>query len=182
MKKITLRMKTTSRKDKKNYITSDYGMADYYNFYSKKYKKDTEINNISAIKYNQIIGDFNKKIAEDIIEKTKDLELPFQLGTIGVRKYKPKVQLQTDNTLINYMPVNPLATAKLWDENPEAKEKKVYIRYTNKHSSGFVFKLKYFKQKAKYKNKKIYFIKMKRTVTRPLAKNIKQGIVDAFLI
>lgn len=169
----------TSRGGIENKIKIHYGTADYYKFYKEKYsKKYTEV---SRKQYNDIISDANQLIADMITQEGIDFKIPFQLGVLGVRKYKPKVSLSEDGHLINKLPVNPIETRKLWDTNPEAEAKKIYIRYVNKHTNGYVFTLYYFKNKAMYKNKKAYVLIGKRSLKRALAKSIKDKLIDAFI-
>jgi hypothetical protein len=75
-----------------------------------------------------------------------------------------------------------METRKLWDTNAEAKEKKVYVRFTNRHSDGFVFSLFFFKRTAKFKNKKAYSISYKRSLKRTFSTNIQNKVIDAFII
>lgn len=173
-------MISQSRKGIENKITIHYGMTDYYKFYIDRYSK--KFGDIPAQSYNTIVTEFNLMLAEMIVTEGLDFTIPFQLGIIGVRKYKPTVKLSESGSLINKLPVNPLETAKLWDSNPEAREKRIYIRYTNKHSDGYVFSLYYFKNKAKFKNKEGYSMIHKRGLKRKLSKNIKEKVIDAFLI
>lgn len=173
-------MKSQSRKGIENKISIDYGLTDYYKFYMSKHAP--KFGHITSQDYNTIISEFNLMLVEMIVTEGLDFIIPHQLGIIGVRKYKPVVKLSEHGNLINKLPVNPIETARLWDENPEAKEKKIYIRYTNKHSDGYVFSLYYFRTKAKFKNKDAYYMVYKRSLKRKLAKNIKEKVIDAFLI
>lgn len=166
-----------SRKGKKNKITIDYGIADYYKYYKKKYKSE-----ISSAKYNTIVSEFNQAIANLITDEQFEFNIPFNLGILCVRKTKPKLQVNENGTVINKLPINPVETAKLWASNPEAKERKIYVRYTNKHSNGYMFSLYFVKGKARFKNKQAYTLTCKRSLKRRLSQNIKEGTVDAYLI
>lgn len=165
-----------------NKIPLHYGMEDYYKFYVDKYVKQKGHSELTGLKYSQIVSDANSMIMDSIIEKGQDFVIPHQLGILGIRKYKPKLQITENGKVINKLPINPMETAKLWDSNPEAKEKKIYVRYTNKHTDGYVFSLYYFKNKAKFKNKKAYTITCKRGIKRQFAKNIKDKVIDAFIM
>lgn len=167
----------TSRKGKGNKIQLDYGMSDYYKFYIGKYNTD-----ITSKEYNSIVSDFNKEIASYITDDVMDFTIPFQLGVLGIRKYKPKFSIEPDGKITNKLPVNPIETAKLWEKDPAAKAKKTLVRYTNKHSNGYVFSLYYFKTKAKFKNKQVYGLIPKRSLKRRVARNVKENLIDAFLL
>lgn len=177
-----------SRKGIKNKVKVHYGMNDYYKHYISSYRsKDISDENnpyyISSQQYNKIITEFNSNIINLILEDQYDFKIPYQLGMIGIRKFKPILKLDEKGNLINKLPVNPRATRELWDSDPESKKKKVFVRYTNKHSDGYVFTIRYYKNKhAKYKNKTIYKFDMVRNVTNELAKRIKRGSIDAYLL
>jgi hypothetical protein len=166
-----------SRKGIKNKINIDFGISDYFKFYKKKYKSA-----ISSQKYNKIISEYNTLVSELITDEQFEFNIPFQLGTLCVRKIKPKLYLGENGTVINKLPINPIETFKLWESNPEAKARKIYVRYMNKHSNGYMFSLYYVKGKAKFKNKQAYTISCKRSMKRRLSKNIKEGSIDAYLI
>lgn len=175
-------MYSTSRKNKPNKLKIDFGITDYYKFYKNKYIKKDEVYNLTSVEYNEIISDYNLEIKDLILNYNYDFKLPFQLGIIGIRKYKPTFKVENGKILTNNFPVNPRATRELWDSNPEAKNKKILVRYTNKHSDGYVFTLKYFKSNAKYKNKSIYRITFKREFQRELSVRAKEGSIDAFIL
>lgn len=167
-----------------NKILTHYGNPDYYKFYKSKYiKSGNELFIISNSLYNQILSEFNQIIVETILDKGMEFKLPYNLGNIGIRKYKPVFRLDKNGNIIkNGLPINPIETKKLWDANPEAKEKRMFIRYTNKHSDGFVFKISYFKKKARFKNKSVYNFSFKRSFKRMLSFRVKEKSIDAFLI
>lgn len=179
-------MYDTSRKNKPNKLKIDFGIPDYFKFYKNKYIKNNidSLNdyNISSVEYNEIISDYNQEIKYLILNHNYDFKLPFQLGVIGIRKYKPTIKVENGKIITNNLPVNPRATRQLWDSNPEAKAKGITIRYTNKHTDGYVFTLKYFKSNAKYKNKSIYRITFKREFQREVSVRAKEGSLDAFIL
>ena len=177
-----------SRKGKPNKIKVHYGIRDYYNHYISNFKTkqiDDDKNPylISHILYSKIVSDFNSQIKDLIAEERYEFKIPNDLGMIAVRKFKPKVGLDKDGNLINKLPVNPRATRELWDSNPEAKKNKVFIRYTNKHSEGFVFTIHYYKKfKAKFKNKSLYKFEFVRGFKNKVSELAQKGLIDAYLL
>lgn len=167
-----------------NKILTHYGNADYYKFYKSRYiKSGDELFMVSNSTYNQILSEFNQIIVEAILDKGLEFKLPHNLGSIAIRKYKPVIRLDKNGNIEkNCLPINPIETKKLWEANPEAKEKKMVVRFTNKHSDGFVFKIAYFKKKAKFKNKSVYHFSFKRSFKRMLSFRVKEKSIDAFLI
>lgn len=156
---------TNKRSSKK--IPAHYGMADYYKFFCKEYPHIK----ISKSKFNNIISDYNSYLGDSIINDL-EIQLPFRLGKLEMIKQKREVFLDDNGKVINTNPPDWKATNHLWKNNKEAKEKKILIRHTNKHTGGYVFSIYYNKSKAVYKNKKIYFFKPIRKISRSINKRI----------
>lgn len=159
-------------------IKRDYGITDYFKFYSK-------INpNISRKKYNDIITDFNKGIVNLIIEEHLQYYIPHLGFEIMIKKDKRKPRI-VNGKLINNVPIDWKATNILWNKDAEAKEKKLLVRYNNSHTSGYVFRIYCKKFKSKVKNKNLYKFKPNRQFQRDLSKRIKdpnKDNFDAFLL
>lgn len=163
-----------SRKGKKNKIKHGYGIGDYYNFYKENYD-----NPVDKKLYRKIIKDYHQQLYTEIIEHAYDFKLPFRLGVLCLRKYKPKLELRSDNKLINNNPPDFKKTKELWERDPEAKKNRVIVRHLNRHSNGFVFTFKYFKQTANYKNQTVFQFEPVRKVKQYINKCIKNFKIDA---
>lgn len=174
-------MYSISRKGKPNNLRIDYGMSDYYKFYKSKYMDNEEFN-ISSKEYNEIVSDYNLGIKDLILNDNFDFKIPFNMGILGLRKYKPNIKIKDNKIVTNNLPINPRETRKLWDSNPEAKSKKIYIRYTNKHSDGYVFTVHYFRSTARFKNKTAYKITLKREFKRKVSERAIEKSIDAFIL
>ena len=161
-------------------IKSDYGMRDYYNSYRKEYdNKD-----ISPVLFNKILTDFNSGIIDLVIEHNLIFYMPFLGLEIFIKKDKRRPKIK-NGKLINNIPIDWKATNELWDRNPEAKEKKILVRYTNSHTSGYVFRIYCKKFKSKIRNKRLYKFKPNRKFQRSLSARIKdpdKDNFDAFLL
>lgn len=155
-------------------ISKDYGMSDYYNYYKKNNN-----NPVKALKFNKIISDFNSEIVRLIIEEGLEYKLPKISNTICVRKNKsiPKIK---DGKLINKTPIDWKSTKELWESDPEAKEKKIILRYLNNHTSKYIFRIKMLKYGKHYKNKSYYKFKPARSFQRNLAKRILNNNLETF--
>jgi len=189
MKLITQGMTMdNSRKGSKNKIKVHYGMKDYYRFFISNFKNNDIADDdnpylVDSNTFSKIISEANQMVREEILEERYDFKFPYNLGMLGIRKFKPKLGLDDNGKLVNRLPVNPRATRELWDRDEEAKKKKVLVRYTNKHSNGYVFSVHYFKKyKAKFKNKTLYKFEVVRGFKSELAKRVKQGLIDAYLL
>ena len=155
-------------------VKRDYGISDYYKYYLKNTDKK-----ISKLTYNKIISDFNKEIIKLIISENLEYQ-PTKLGfTFCIRKTK-KVPKIKDGKLINTSPIDWKSTKELWENNPEAKEKKLLLRFLNNHTFKYVFRIKGLKQGYIYKNKKKYKFKPARSFQRLLAKRILDPTLENF--
>jgi len=165
-------------KSRTHKLNNGYGVIDYY----KYYKANTD-NPVSEKKYRKILDEFNKKIAELIIEEGIDFIMPSLNFEITIRKDKRKPKI-VDGKVVNNTPVDPVATKRLWDNDEEAKEKRILVRYNNSHSSGYVFRIYCKKFRSSLKNKNLIKFRPTRQLKRNLAKAIKDPDrkFDAFLL
>ncbi|MGN0143789.1 MAG: hypothetical protein ACI398_02315 [Clostridium sp.] len=123
-----------------------------------------------------IIRTFNKCIAEEL-SKGNDFTLPQRMGVLEIRKYSPKITIK--NGKVNApLPIDWDKTIKLWYEDKEAYSKRILVKSDVKE----VFRLIYNKCKADYTNKTFYELKFNREIKKKLKENIKEGIIDAFLL
>ena len=119
-----------------------------------------------------------------IINEGMDYSIPHLMFEITIRKNKRKPRI-VDGKLIHNIPIDWKATNELWKENPEAKKKKLLVRYNNSHTSGYVYMIYMKKFKAKVKKKVFYKFLPNRTFKRNLSKRIKdfdKDNFDAFLL
>lgn len=154
-------------------------MPDYYKYYSKNYNDP-----VSKLIYNKIITDFNKELCNLVIHDQIEYTFPHLGFELMIRKIKKKVRI-VDGKLANNLPIDWQATKKLWEEDEEAKNKKLLIRQNNSHTSGYIFKIYLRKYKAKLKNKSYYQFMPNRIFKRNLAKRIKdknKNPYDAYLL
>jgi len=150
-----------------NKIVSHYGINDYYKYFISKYPNS----NMDKKEFKKIYSLFNKEMVNEIIEKGS-FKLPKRFGQIEIIKKKREVYINKEGCVINNKPIDWKATKDLWNNNKEAKEKKVLIRHNNKHTGGFVFRIFYNKNVGKYKNKTVYFFKPVRDFSRSITKRI----------
>lgn len=159
---------------KNDRLSTDYGMKDYYSFYTKKYNP-----NISRKKYNDVISDFNEEVIDMILNEGFEYLIPYIYITLCVRKDKRAPRI-INGKLYNNTPVDPVKTKQLWDSDPDAKERKLLVRFNNSHTSGYVFRIYAKKFSRTYKNKKYYKFRPARNFKRLLAKRINDESKDKF--
>jgi len=163
---------TSKRGPKK--IISDYGLGDFYKYYTKNSKEP-----VDSKTYSKVISLFNLKIIDNIINNYKVYTVPILRLKIGVRKAKPKIRI-INGILVNGNPVDWVTTKKLWDEDEESMKNKVLVRSTNRHTFGYVFKIVAIKFAAKFKNKAIFKFKASRSFQRALSTRIKDKNKEKF--
>lgn len=125
--------------------------------------------------------DFAEIITDDIAYTGKDFTMPFRIGTLGVRKHKILVKVNSDGT-IDKRSLRPdwSATKKLWEKDEQAKENKQLVFHLNKHFGGYNCKWFWDKTTCSIKNQTAYSLVMSRTNKRKLAKAIFTGEVDYY--
>jgi len=158
-------------------INVDYGIKDYY-----KYYKNNNDKVVDSKKFHKVISEFNKRIVDSIINDNLEFTPKTLQFTFCIRKSKRVPRIE-NNKVINTNPIDWKSTNKLWENDLEAAEKKIIIRYLNNHTSKYVFRIKLLKSGTTYSNKKMYRFKPCRGFQRTLAKRIldeKQENFEAF--
>ena len=167
----------------KEKIEVNVGMEDFYKFYclstfKEKVGNKTTVHhsskfNITRTLYGKIIEFFHCNITDEIMLENFEYKMPARLGTINIRKKKPKLRFDQNGKLINTMPVDWKATKDLWEEDPECKEQKKLVRHLNEHTNGYVPFWNYSVSTATFKNKSVYKFKPTRTIKRELSRILK---------
>lgn len=156
-------------------IKKDYGTKEYYDFFKSFYP----LLKINKSTYTKIIDDFNKHLVTLIIEENLDFKIPYIGASLGVRKLKNEPRIK-EGKLINNTPIDWVETKKLWDNDPECKEKKLLVRFLNNHTSKYIFRLYFKKYVYPFKNKKYFKFKTVRSFSRLLAKRIKDETKEKY--
>lgn len=103
------------------------------------------------------------------------------LGNLYLEKRFGEIKYDEENDkIINTLPVNIHETLKLWKERPELRKVR-FVRYTNEHSGGYSFRLKYEKSLAKYSNKTFYDFKFSDPVRDAINKGVSEKKTDAYI-
>lgn len=159
-------------------VKCQYGMTEYWKYYKNNAEKP-----VKTLLFRKVFRDYLNANRKAVSNFAYVFRLPCRLGRIEIRKTKKEIKVDPKTgEIINKLVINWQATKKLWASNEEAQEKKIKIRYTNEHTDGYVFRPRYMKNTANYKNKTIY----KMSVNRELRRNTEPAIVskriDAFLL
>ena len=104
------------------------------------------ISNIPTTIFFNIVSDFFEKVSEELFKPNYRVRLPFNSGEVYLLKHKSKVLTNKNGDKRFYYPIDWYETNKLWEEDVDAKNKKILVRHTNDHTGGYVYKIKYFKR------------------------------------
>lgn len=158
-------------------VISDYGIEDYYKNFHKTYKNTKH--DIDYKTYSTVLDDILIGVANAIIYKMYDLKLPHNLGRIITRKYKPKMYYKDNGEAFVKRPIDWKSTKKMWEQYPEAAERKQLVYYLNDHSNGYVFTFIYRKRGCAFHNKLYYAVQVNRRIKRSVKDQIKLGEFDS---
>lgn len=142
---------------------------------SYKYYKTEDQNPVTIKLYLEIVLGFIKFIMKRIFEGC-DVKLGpgDSLGTIGVRGKKFNPVTKESGEIRGIAPSWP-QTKKLWDSNPEAKEKRELVYCFNEHSNGITYRFVWYKRDMRIHNKTYYRIAFSRANKRALSNFVKEG-------
>lgn len=157
-------------------ITNSYGVYDYYKYYRKNKPSDPKYI-LKDVEYYKIIRKINEILANKVING-EDVTFPFRMGGLELRKIFTIPKIKPDGTLQPKRMVDWSSTIKLWYEDEEAFRNKTLVRVEEREA----FLIYYNRIKATFKNKTFYQLQVNKGLKRALAKRIKGGKVDAFMI
>ena len=155
-------------------VDSDFGANEYYTYYVKNG------GTLNRTDFGNILKDLNLAIGEKILDGYS-FKMPSRMGVLSITKKKEFVDYK-DGKAVTNRPINFKATMDLWAEYPEAKEQKKLVRYLNKHSNGYIYKIAFNRFYATFKNKSVYSVQVNRWIKRELARKIFGGFeLDALV-
>lgn len=156
-------------------IKGSLGVYDAYK-YIRKNKWFNIGRPLTEKEFYSIIRTVNNYLAEELTNG-KDIDLPLRMGKLEVRKRKARISIVDDKIKTN-LPIDWAATFKLWYEDEEAYKNKTLLRIEEKE----LFGVRYNKEKANYKNQMFYQFIPNREIKKQLKYNIKNKMLDAFVL
>lgn len=156
-------------------IKNSLGVYDAFKYYRKTRNKESKYR-LTESQYFSIIRMINQQLAE-LLSKGNDALLPCRMGRLEIRKKRASLFFDGGELKTN-LPVDWSSTFKLWYDDREAYNNKTLIRIEEKE----IYRVFYNKRRAQYKNKVFYTFEANRELKKNLKYNIKEGIVDAFMI
>ena len=152
-----------------NFRTVDYNLKEVYSFY-----KSNVDDNVNYTVFSEVIKSFNKNLIDELYDGTY-IQLPYRIGDIYIKKYKPNYKFDEAGNLTNQgqnQMIDYKATNELWAKHPELAHKQ-RVFYTNDHSDGFKFKIKW--KQGRLKNIYIYNFVPAKGLRRSLASHIRNN-------
>jgi hypothetical protein len=140
---------------------NSYTIEDYYLSY-KEYVSDNRLYQVSKAKFREILNDYFKYLATELIDNSKEIRLPARMGTLCVIKKKPK---RYDFTYLRV-------------DFHETKTCEKTVLHLNEHSDGYNYQFFWSKHDMLIKCKSMYELVMSRANKRRLAKEIKENKQD----
>lgn len=113
---------------------------DFFKYYRIKFGKTK---GLYETEYSNIVSDFLERLIEELFKPNYRIRLPFNSGEVYLMKHKCKVISNYKGEQRMFYPVDWFETNKLWEEDEDAKKKKILIRHTNDHTGGYVYRIKY---------------------------------------
>ena len=141
--------------------SKSYTTLDYYNYYKGNIELDSSYD-VDWNTYQNIVHDYFKYIASEVIDRSREIRLPCKLGYLSIIKSKPK----------NF----DLKSLKM--DYGESKKQGKLILYTNVHSNFYKFRYYWDKHTMMTPNKSKYKFIASRANKRKLAQLIKHGEQD----
>ena len=119
-----------------------------------------------------IVRGINKLLAEEIANG-QTVKFPLHMGKLELKKFQRGVSF-VDGKLKNTYPIDWHNTMLLWEQDEEAKKRRIILR----HENEWVYQVRYDSWMAMYEHKKLYRFALNTFIKWALSKNIKQGKVD----
>lgn len=153
-------------------ITNLFGTRDIY----RLLRKERRHPKIEEQQFSKIINAVNKELVS-IFLKEGEILLPYQMGTIELRKHKPNLKIINGKVKTD-LPVDWKRTLQLWKDDIEAREAKLLVR----HNTSIIYQISYRKKTANYKNKVFYHFRPMRAFKKALVPKLQYNELDAFEI
>lgn len=156
-------------------LDSHVNIASSYKLYKETYKekKGTVKSIMKKIDYTKLNIEYMKFIFKRLFE-TGEVKLPGLCGTLKIIGKKTKLEFGENGRIINRF-IDWNETKKLHESDPETRENKVFIYFTNDNTDGISYKITWSKKGFFSQNKDLYIFVPTRNNKRAFAKLLKSG-------
>lgn len=157
-------------------VTNSLGVYDAYK-YIRKNKWFNIGRPLKEHEFYSIIRRVNDLLADNLVSGT-EIILPYRMGKLELRKKNAVIKVEDNGEIKTNLPIDWDRTLKLWCEDSQSLEKKTLVRVEEKE----LYRVFYNRLKCNYNNCSFYEFNVNRSIKRRLKKNIKEGIVDAYIL
>ena len=155
-------MRANLKETRVHSIKCDYGIKDYFKYYKNNGGK------LDHKTFRNVLYTFNRGLYEIICTTNYEYKLPKKLGSIFV--VESETFVDSDNSVLKTnRAIDYKTTLDVWEKNPELREQKFVVRFED----PYVFKIKYSKKNAIYKNKSLYLCGINRQLKQFLKNIVK---------
>lgn len=162
------------QKEREFKFKNSYRLRDAFKWYRQHRPKDKKYV-LTESQYGYIVNFINKRLVENFC-KGIPIIFPYKMGELYLYKQEVDLRFNDKGKLINTAPVDWNTTLKVWYDNPEAKEKKLLIKYESKE----IFKIRYTKRTARYINQSYVGFRPQRSFKMALHEALLNGKIDGF--
>lgn len=155
-------------------ITNSLGNYDAYK-YIRKNKWFNIGRPLTEHEFYQIIRRINNYLAEELVNGN-DIIFPNRMGKLELRKRNSLPVIDKNGKLKVTYAIDWDKTIKLWFEDEEAYNKRQLVKIPEKE----IFRIRYSKEDANYKNKSFIEFQVNRDIKVRLKQKIKNNEIEAF--
>ena len=123
--------------------------------------------------YINMCNEFNKFLIEKVLEG-EEVTLPARMGTIYIFGRKQEISFDENGNVKGLAP-DWVKTKKLWQNNPEAKQRKQIMYHTNESTGGIRYKFLWAKNGVYLTNKSLYSLRLSRANKRAILEKVRGG-------
>lgn len=155
-------------------ITNSLGNYDAYK-YIRKNKWFNIGRPLTEHEFYQIIRRINNYLAEELVNGN-DIIFPNRMGKLELRKRNSLPVIDKNGKLKVTYAIDWNKTLKLWFEDEEAYNKRQLVKIPERE----IFRIRYSKEDANYKNKSFIEFQVNRDIKVRLKQKIKNNEIEAF--
>ena len=155
-------------------ITNSLGNYDAYK-YIRKNKWFNIGRPLTEHEFYQIIRRINNYLAEELVNGN-DIIFPNRMGKLELRKRNSLPVIDKNGKLKVTYAIDWDKTIKLWFEDEEAYNKRQLVKIPERE----IFRIRYSKEDANYKNKSFIEFQVNRDIKVRLKQKIKNNEIEAF--
>lgn len=166
--------KLQKRGSKPHKIAHCFGTRDAFSWVRANHWQALGGKPVDKLLYSQIISEIHKVLADMLIDG-HEIEFPYQMGCLVLSCTPAKVEYKDGELKTNYRVDWKKTLNYRYQEDPNGHK-------LIKRVQPFIYRIKYYKKKATYHNKRFYLFRANRSLIRSMGAAIERGRVNAEMI